>query len=100
MDKRNSRPWTFFSNHAHVLVCLFADDDQRLRQIADKVGITERAVQRILTELDEAGYVKRLRVGRRNRYRLQLDQPLRHPLEAHRTIGDVIGVVCADDSAS
>ena len=82
--------WTFFTNHTHVLVFLASHPDSPLREAADLIGITERAVQRILTELEEAGIVERERVGRRNRYTLNLEVPLRHPLESHRTIGDVL----------
>ncbi len=82
--------WTFLSNHAHVLVCIALDSDARLRDIALDVGITERAVQRILMELDEAGVVERHRRGRRNHYEINGDLSLRHPLEAHRTIGDLL----------
>ncbi len=85
--------WTFFTNHAHVLVCLTADREARLRDVAAQVGITERAVQRIIAELEEAGYLVRERTGRRNRYRVNPDLPLRHPLEAHRTVGAVIGSI-------
>ncbi len=85
--------WTFLSNHTHVLVCLAADPDQTLRDVASKVGITERAVQRIVAELEAAGALTRERDGRRNRYRLDTTLPLRHPLEKHRSIGDVLALV-------
>ncbi|MGL6290730.1 MAG: helix-turn-helix transcriptional regulator [Silanimonas sp.] len=85
--------WTFLSNHTHVLVCLAADAEQTLRDVAAKVGITERAVQRIVAELEAAGALTRERDGRRNRYRLDPKLPLRHPLEQHRTIGDVLALV-------
>ena len=62
------RPWTFLTNHAQVLLCLADAPDIRLRDVAERVGITERAVQRIVADLSQAGYVKRDRVGRRNRY--------------------------------
>jgi DNA-binding transcriptional ArsR family regulator len=87
------RHWTFLSNHGHVLVCLARDPEARLRDVALAVGITERAVQKIVSDLEEAGVVKRVREGRRNRYRLFLDQPLRHPIESHRTIGSLLGMV-------
>jgi len=87
------RHWTFLSNHGHVLVCLARDPEARLRDVAVAVGITERAVQKIVSDLEEAGVVERVREGRRNRYRLFLDQPLRHPIEAHRTIGALLGMV-------
>ena len=82
--------WTFLSNHTHVLVCLARDPDQVLREVAQHVGITERAVQRIVAELEAGGVVRRERLGRRNRYHLNLDAPLRHPLERHCTVGELL----------
>ena len=73
--------WTFLTNHAHVLRALAADADLRVRDLADTVGITERAALRILADLEEAGYIRRERVGRRTHYRLRLDQPMRHSME-------------------
>jgi DNA-binding Lrp family transcriptional regulator len=87
------RQWTFLSNHAHVLVCLAADPDSRLRDVAASVGITERAVQKIVGDLEEAGVIERVRTGRRNSYRLHPSSPLRHPLEAHRTVGALLSAV-------
>jgi DNA-binding Lrp family transcriptional regulator len=87
------RQWTFLSNHAHVLVCLAADPDSRLRDVAASVGITERAVQKIVGDLEAAGVIERVRTGRRNSYRLHLALPLRHPLESHRTVGALLSVV-------
>jgi len=87
------RAWTFLSNHGHVLVCLAQDADARLRDVAAAVGITERAVQKIVTDLEAAGIVVRERAGRRNHYRLHTDQPLRHPIEAHRTVGALLTMV-------
>jgi DNA-binding transcriptional ArsR family regulator len=88
-----SPPWTFLSNHAHVLLCVARDSDVRVRDVAEEVGITERAVQRILGELEEAGVLQRERRGRRNHYEVDASLPLRHPLEAHRTIGDLLRVL-------
>ena len=85
--------WTFLSNYAHVLVCLGQDPSARLRDIAEQVGITERATQRIIGQLEEAGVLKREREGRRNHYWIDLDKPLRHPLEAHRTVGSLLEMV-------
>ena len=85
--------WTFLSNHMHVLVCLAADPEQTLRDVAAQVGITERAVQRIVAELEAAGALSREREGRRNRYELDRSLPLRHPLEQHCRIGDVLALV-------
>ena len=85
--------WTFLTNHAHVLLCLAETDDVRVRDIALRVGVTERAVQRILSELEEAGYIRRERDGRRNVYEIKDDLPLRHPIEAHRTIRALLDLV-------
>lgn len=82
--------WTFLSNHTHVLLCLAGQPEQTLRDVAARVGITERAVQRIVADLESAGVLRREREGRRNRYELDLDAPLRHPLERHRSIGDIL----------
>ena len=92
----SKRGWTFFTDHAHVLLCVARDPDMRLRDLALEVGITERAAQRIVRDLADADYITRLRCGRRNRYTSHLERPLRHRLEAHRAIGDVIGILDAD----
>lgn len=85
--------WTFLSNHAHVLVCLARDPDARLRDIAQAVGVTERAVHRIVTELEEAGVIERMRDGRRNHYEIYPDANLRHPLEETCTVKALLGMV-------
>lgn len=85
--------WTFLSNHAHVLHCVFLRPDIRIRDIASKVLITERAVQRILVDLEREGYLRRQRVGRQNRYRLETRLPLRHPLEHHVQVGRLLGLL-------
>ncbi|MBC7809270.1 MAG: winged helix-turn-helix transcriptional regulator [Akkermansiaceae bacterium] len=85
--------WTFFTNHAHVLVCLAGDGEMRLRDVAVKVGITERAVQRIVMELEEGKIIVRVRDGRRNHYTIDHTMPLRHPIESHRTVGDLLRLV-------
>ena len=85
--------WTFFTNHAHVLLCLARDPDLRLRDVALEVGITERAAQRIVRDLAGAGYLTCIRRGRRNRYILHEDLALRHQLEAHRAIGDILALL-------
>ncbi len=82
--------WTFLTNHAHVLLCVAQDSGVRLRDIAQEVGITERAAQRIIAELVADGYLTRQRDGRRNTYQLYPELPLRHPLERHHQIGDLI----------
>ncbi|MCK6551787.1 winged helix-turn-helix domain-containing protein [Myxococcota bacterium] len=82
--------WTFLTNHAHVLLCLAEDPEVLLKDVAQRVGITERAVQRIVSELEEAGYIEREREGRRNRYRIFPDRPLRHPVEKHRLVASLL----------
>lgn len=84
--------WTFFTNHAHVLIALRRDPELRQRDIAGLVGITEGAVQRILDELENGGYLRRERIGRRNRYEVLDRSPLRHPLESHRSVADVLAL--------
>lgn len=91
----NLPEWTFLSNHGHVLVCLALDPQSRLRDIAARVGITERAVQGILRNLEDAGYVLKERVGRRNSYTVNGDQPFRHPLEARVPVGDFLRLITA-----
>ncbi|MFD2257078.1 helix-turn-helix transcriptional regulator [Luteolibacter algae] len=88
--------WTFFSNHGHVLICLSKNADQPLREVALAVGITERAVQRIVSDLEEAGYLTRERNGRRNIYTLKTDKELRHPLEKEHRIGEILAVLDVD----
>lgn len=92
-DAASSRAWTFLSNHAHVLICLATGANPTLREIATDVGITERAVSMVLADLEAEGLITRRRVGRRNHYELHLDQPLRHPLEAHRTVRQLTRLV-------
>ncbi|MEO1060626.1 MAG: winged helix-turn-helix domain-containing protein [Actinomycetota bacterium] len=85
--------WTFLSNHSHVLICLARDPEARLIDIAEAVGIRERAVRRIIADLVESGYVERRRVGRRNSYDLHLDRPLRHQLELGHEVGELVGLL-------
>ena len=92
--------WDFLTNHAHVLTCVAHDPGIRLRDIAAAVGITERAAHRILSELVEGGYVLRQRVGRRNRYQVVPELPLRHPLVRGREVGDLLEVLLSSTAAS
>jgi DNA-binding IclR family transcriptional regulator len=85
-----ARTWTFLTNHAQVLLCLAETPDIRLRDVAERVGITERATQRILAELTEAGYVKTERVGRRNRYRVDRQHAMRHSAQRGYEIGALL----------
>lgn len=81
------------TNHAHVLLCIAAEPDVLLRDVAERVGITERAVQRIVAELGEAGYLVRHRTGRRNHYTIKGDLPLRHPVERHQRVSALLALV-------
>jgi DNA-binding transcriptional ArsR family regulator len=89
--------WTFLTNHSHVLLSLYRNPYQTLREVSIEVGITERSVQRIVSELEEAGYLERERDGRRNRYLIHLDGPLRHPIEGHRRLRDLVDLVFSTD---
>jgi predicted ArsR family transcriptional regulator len=82
--------WTFLTNHAHVIVCLARDPTLRIRDLAARVGITERAIQRIIADLEEAGYLTHEREGRRNLYRVRANRPLRHPVQAHQTVAALL----------
>jgi DNA-binding IscR family transcriptional regulator len=85
--------WTFLTNHAHVLLCVARDPDIRLRDVADYVGITERATQRIVADLVDSGYLDRTREGRRNSYKLHADIPLRHPMDRDHAVGEILAVL-------
>ena len=85
--------WTFLTNHAHVLISLAHDPELRLREVASTVGITERAVQKIVAELEAGGVISREREGRRNRYEIHHKTPLRHPVEAHRQVGHILEAI-------
>jgi len=94
LSKQLQHPeWTFLSNHTHVLHCIFLWPSIRIREIAEKVLITERAVQRIVVDLEKGGYLKRDRVGRQNHYRLKPGRHLRHPLEQHVKVGRLLAVL-------
>ncbi len=82
--------WRFVTNHAHVLECISADPTARLRDIAVRVGVTERTAAQIVRDLEQAGYLTKTRDGRRNRYEVHGELPLRHPRHRHRTVGDLI----------
>ncbi len=91
-DKTKSK-WTFLSNHSHVLICLARDPQLSLREVALQVGITERAIQKIVTELEEGGYLTRTKDGRSNRYRLVLSKKLRHPVESNCMLRDLVNLI-------
>ncbi len=84
--------WSFLTNHARVLLCIAHDPGARLRDIAAKVGITERSAYGIVTDLAEAGYVIKQKDGRRNRYEIQAHLPLREPASQEPAIGEVLAL--------
>ncbi|HZO62950.1 MAG TPA: winged helix-turn-helix domain-containing protein [Gaiellaceae bacterium] len=90
MSTRDRKPWRFLSNHTQVLLCIARDPDLRFRDIAQMVGITERAAQRIVADLIEAGYVESERIGRRNRYRVKPDSEMRHPAQDGHDVGELL----------
>lgn len=100
MTEPGARTWTLLSNHGHVLVALSRNPTARIRDLAASVGITERAALKILADLEEAGYVTRERVGRRNEYRLHPDRRLRHPAESTVPVRDLLEVFDKDRSPS
>ena len=85
--------WTFFSNYGHVLVCLARNNEARLRDVALEVGITERAVQKIVRDMQDAGFLTVSKQGRRNRYRLNKRKSLRHSLESQCNVGKLLALV-------
>lgn len=87
------RRWTFLSNHAQVLLCIAQNPSMTAREIGQRVGITERATQKIIQDLEAAGYLTRHREGRKNRYRLYLDRPLRHPAQKGLTVQDLLQIL-------
>ena len=87
---KSDHVWRFVTNHAHVLACIAADPRVRLKDVAAFVGITERSAANIVTDLEEAGYLTKTRDGRRNRYELHDELPLRHPRHRHHTVGELI----------
>jgi len=87
---RPDAPWTFLSNHSHVLICLWREPEIRIRDVALIVGITERAVQAIVADLEAAGVLVRSRNGRRNHYQIHEALPLRHPVEANRNVAALL----------
>lgn len=82
--------WTFLTNHSHVLICLARDPRLRIRDLAEEVGITERAVQGIVNDLRDAGCIRPIRVGRRNHYEIVEDRPMRHRVEQGHVVGELL----------
>lgn len=92
--------WTFLTNHGHVLLCLARSPGITLRDVAALVGVTERAVQRIVADLEGGGYLRRRRSGRQNEYDINPEQPLRHPVEAHQRVQALIDLATARPAAA
>ncbi len=89
--------WTFLTNHAQALLCIARDPGIRLRDIADRVGITERSAYAIVLDLAEAGYIIKEKTGRRNRYQIQQHLPLPEPSSRERTVGEVLALLAGSD---
>jgi MarR family len=92
--------WGFLTSHARVLLCIAHDPGVRLRDIAARLGITERSAYGIVTELAEAGYVVKQKDGRRNRYEIQAHLPLPDPAGRERTIGEVLALLTGRDQSA
>jgi predicted ArsR family transcriptional regulator len=90
--------WTFLTNHAQVFLCIAQNTHLTAREIAVKVGITERAVQRILGDLEKEGYVQHVREGRTNRYTIDMDKPLRHPAQHGQAVRDLLSQLMGETS--
>jgi len=90
---RDEKPWRFVTSHTQVLLCIARNPEIRIRDVADLIGITERAAQRIIADLVEAGYVERMRVGRRNHYHVKTDLRMRHPLQQTHEIGELLDLL-------
>lgn len=90
LEPRRSQRWGFLSSHALVLLSLAGESQPTLRDVAERVGLTERAISTIVHDLEVEGFLERRKQGRRNFYRLRLDHPLRHELERHRDVKGLI----------
>ncbi len=97
MSRPETNSWHFLTNHAQVLLCIENNPDARMRDIAETVGVTERAAQRITNDLVEAGYVTRERIGRRNHYRIDRKVRMRHPAQREHPIGELLGLLSEED---
>lgn len=85
--------WTFLTNHAQVLLCIARNNQLTAKEIAGLVGITERAVQRILDDLEAGDYISRSREGRRNVYQIHAEQPMRHPAQQGHAISELLDLL-------
>jgi DNA-binding MarR family transcriptional regulator len=96
-SENDKKTWRFLSNHTQVLLCLHRDPNARFRDIAQRVGITERAAQRIVAELVESGYVESERNGRRNHYSINTDIAMRHPAQRGHEVGELLDLLESKD---
>jgi hypothetical protein len=92
--------WTFLTNHAQVLICIAEEPGMRMRDVSERIGITERATHRIITELADAGYITRNRTGRRNTYLVHTDLPLPDALGRNQRVGDLLAILGSPSQAS
>ncbi|SCF38486.1 DNA-binding transcriptional regulator, MarR family [Micromonospora viridifaciens] len=92
----SGRNWTFLTNHGHVLLAIARNPTARLRDVADEVGVTERAAQAIVADLEAGGYLRRTRVGRRNEYTINPRGHFRHPAEADQQVGALLALFTAE----
>ena len=97
-NRSDEKPWRFVTSHTQVLLCIARNPEIRIRDVAELTGITERAAQRIIADLVEAGYLERRRVGRRNRYYVRADLKMRHPLQREYEIGELLELLNRTDS--
>src|SRR5580658_10014792 len=95
MAENGNPRWTFLTNHAQVLVCIADDPGVRLREIGERVGITERAAHRIVVELAAAGYITRKRNGRRNQYTINAQLPVHDPIAREQNVGQLLEILAA-----
>ena len=93
VEKASSTNWTFLTNHTHVLVCLAQNPEMTLRDVSFTIGITERAVQRIVADLESGNVIVRERDGRRNRYKINKKVKLRHAIESHKSVGGLLDFI-------
>jgi DNA-binding MarR family transcriptional regulator len=98
-SSESSTSWTFLTNHTQVLLCIAENVDVRLRDVAEKVGVTERAAQRIVAELVEAGIIDRRRIGRRNHYLVNREAAMRHAAQADHQVGPLLDLLAPQAEA-
>jgi predicted transcriptional regulator len=98
MSDADVHSWKFLTNHAQILICIANDPGMRLRDISDKVGITERAAHRIVVELGNSGYITRERNGRRNHYTINSDVPMHDPIAGEQSVGRLLEILSAPEA--